>query len=60
MDAKPNEADEQQRFQGIPNIMRQAAFFETAGVGLPREDFVRITLALRDLVDQCPNMQVWS
>ena len=38
--------------------MRQAAYFESAGVGLPREEFIRITLALRDLVDQYPHMQV--
>ena len=48
------------KFQGVPDIMRQAAFFESAGVGLPREEFVRITLALRDLVDQYPGMQVSS
>ena len=59
MDFKPDEMDDPQKFQGVPNIMRQAAFFETAGFGLSREDFFKITLALGDLVDKNPNIQVY-
>lgn len=35
----------------FPDIMKQAAYFEQAGVGLPREEFVRISLALTHLMD---------
>ncbi|WAR30501.1 RSH4A-like protein [Mya arenaria] len=41
----------------VPDILRLAAQLEAAGVGLPREEFVRMSLALRDLVNMYPNVQ---
>ncbi|WAR30498.1 HARB1-like protein, partial [Mya arenaria] len=41
----------------VPDILRLAAKLEAAGVGLPREEFVRMSLALRDLVNMYPNVQ---
>lgn len=42
--------------------MKQALFFEQAGVGLPREEFIRITTAMRDLVEKWPieTLRFWG
>lgn len=38
----------------LPNIMEQSFFFEQAGVGLSREEMVRIWLAMKTLVEKEP------
>lgn len=42
--------------------MKQALFFEQAGVGLPREEFIRITTAMRELVAKWPieTLRFWG
>lgn len=42
--------------------MKQALFFEQAGVGLPREEFIRITTAMRELVEKWPieTLRFWG
>ncbi|KAL4219670.1 Radial spoke head protein 4 A [Mactra antiquata] len=49
-DLDPLEEGEE-RSRSVPDILRQAAFFELAGVGIPREENVRISLALSDLLN---------
>lgn len=42
----------------LPNLMELCFFFEQAGVGLNREEIVRIWLALKNLVDTHPLLHV--
>ncbi|XP_011426256.3 radial spoke head protein 6 homolog A isoform X2 [Magallana gigas] len=64
----PNESfdlpdeDEEDIYRLIPNLMKQALFFEQAGVGLPREEFIRITTAMRELVEKWPieTLRFWG
>ena len=42
----------------LPNLMELAFYFEQAGVGLNREEVVRIWLALKNLVDTHPLQHV--
>jgi hypothetical protein len=53
-----NHFEEGNGFKSVPDILRQAAFFELAGIGLPREEIVRISLALTELITQCPFIKV--
>ena len=42
----------------LPNIMELCFFFEQAGIGLNREEMIRIWLALKSLVDNHPLQHV--
>ena len=42
----------------LPNIMELVYFFEQAGIGLNREEMIRIWLALKNLVDNNPLQHV--
>ena len=42
----------------LPNLMELCFFFEQAGVGLNREEIVRIWLSLKNLVDTHPLQHV--
>ena len=42
----------------LPNLMELCFFFEQAGVGLNREEIIRIWLALKNLVDTHPLLHV--
>ena len=42
----------------LPNIMELCFFFEQAGVGLSREETIRVWLALKSLVDTYPLQHV--
>ena len=42
----------------LPNLMELSFFFEQAGVGLNREEVIRIWLALKNLVDTHPLQHV--
>lgn len=42
----------------LPNLMDHFFYFEQAGIGLGREELVRIWLALKDLVDRYPLQHV--
>lgn len=51
-DAEPELEEEVE--SPLPNIMEQCFFFEQAGVGLSREEMIRIWLAMKTLVDTHP------
>ncbi|XP_060064318.1 radial spoke head protein 6 homolog A-like [Ylistrum balloti] len=55
----PSEND---KFAVLPNLLRQAYFFEQVGFGLPREEIVRVSIAMRDIVEQWPieNVRFWG
>lgn len=57
-DDADNHFDEGNGFKGVPDILRQAAFYEMAGIGLPREEIVRISLALTELITEHPYIKV--
>lgn len=42
--------------------MRQVFFYEQAAIGLPREEFIRISVAMRDIVDLWPieSIRFWG
>lgn len=42
----------------LPNLMEIAYFFEQAGIGLNREELIRIWLALKDLNDSRPLLKI--
>ena len=42
----------------LPNLMELVYFFEQAGIGLNREEMIRIWLALKNLVDNNPLQHV--
>ena len=46
----------------LPNILELAFYFEQAGIGLNREELVRIWLALKDLNDNRPlqHIRFWG
>lgn len=46
----------------LPNLMELAYFFEQGGIGLSREEMVRIWLAMKDLVDTHPleHVRFWG
>ena len=46
----------------LPNLMETAYFFEQAGIGLNREELVRIWLALKELNDSKPlqHIRFWG
>ncbi|XP_061170080.1 radial spoke head protein 6 homolog A-like [Saccostrea echinata] len=64
----PNESfdlpdeDEEDIYRLIPDLMKQALFFEQAGVGLPREEFIRISVSMRELVENWPieTLRFWG
>ncbi|XP_045200291.2 radial spoke head protein 6 homolog A-like [Mercenaria mercenaria] len=49
-----NHFEESDGFIGVPDIVRHAAFFEMAGIGLPREEIIRMSLALTELMMDYP------
>jgi len=51
-------AEEEDVETPLPNIMELCFFFEQAGVGLNREEMIRIWLALKSLVDNHPLQHV--
>lgn len=57
--ADPSEND---KYAIFPNLLRQAYFFEQIGFGLPREEIVRVSIAMRDIVEQWPieNIRFWG
>ncbi|XP_069119973.1 radial spoke head protein 6 homolog A-like [Argopecten irradians] len=57
--ADPSEND---KYAILPNLLRQAYFFEQIGFGLPREEIVRVSIAMRDIVEQWPieNIRFWG
>ncbi|CAH1791393.1 unnamed protein product [Owenia fusiformis] len=57
-DGEEEGAEEEDVETPLPNIMELAFFFEQAGVGLSREESVRIWLALKNLVDNHPLQHV--
>ncbi|XP_056012064.1 radial spoke head protein 6 homolog A-like [Ostrea edulis] len=64
----PNESfdlpdeDDEDIYRLIPNLMKQALCFEQAGVGLPREEFIRMSTAMRELVENWPveTLRFWG
>ncbi|XP_052280240.1 radial spoke head protein 6 homolog A-like [Dreissena polymorpha] len=50
-DMEEEEKAAEQPFHVIPDMQRIAMLMETAGVGLPREEFVRLALALREITE---------
>ena len=54
--------DEEDVYRLIPNLVKQAQFFEQAGVGLPREEFIRVSIAMRELVESWPieSLRFWG
>lgn len=54
-DGTDAEADLQEEVESpLPNLMEQAYYFEQAGIGLNREEMIRIWLAMKTLVDTHP------
>ena len=47
-------SEKDDEFLCLPNLMRQAYLFSQAGLGLPSEFYVRVTLALRELARDWP------
>ena len=52
------EAETEDMESPLPNLMQMSFYFEQAGVGLNREEIVRIWLALKTLTDSKPLQHV--
>ncbi len=53
-----DEAQDEDIESPLPNVMELAFYFEQAGIGLNREELIRIWLALKSLVDNHPLQHV--